>query len=207
MSLDNDLHGVHPTLELRIRGLLSEPALKRYGTYPAVRSYSKQKALYDKYKAGRGNLAADPDRILRTTKDFLYEWKPRGSWHMRQADGWGHAVDLKRPWNVSQAAANNAIKPYLKKWGLRQTVSSEWWHVQALTSSGWVEGPTPESIGMFITYDTVKDEYRVGIPGEGTAVINSPEHWREVIAKGRVTGVYESPHMEALLDKIRTEAN
>jgi len=60
---------------------------------------------------------------------------------------------------------------------------------------------------MFITYDTVKDEYRVGIPGEGTAVINSPEHWREVIAKGRITGVYESPHMQILLDKIRNEAN
>jgi hypothetical protein len=59
---------------------------------------------------------------------------------------------------------------------------------------------------MFILYDPMKDEYRVGIPGEGTAVINSPEHWREVIAKGRITGVYESPHMEALLNKIRTES-
>jgi hypothetical protein len=125
---------------------------------------------------------------------------------MRQADGWGHAVDLKRPVGVTQVHADRTIKPYLKKWGLKQTVTSEWWHVQALTSSGWVEGPTPESNGMFILYDPMKDEYRVGIPGEGTAVINSPEHWREVIAKGRITGLYESPHMEALLNKIRTES-
>ena len=206
MSLDHNLRGVHPTLEFRVRGLLSEPALKRYGTYPAVRLYSKQKALYDKYKAGRGNLAANPDRILRTGANFPYAWKPRGSWHMEQADGYGHAVDLRRPAGVTRAMADKAVKPYLAKWGLKQTVRSEWWHVQALTSSGWIDGPLPESSGMFLTYDTNKDEYRVGIPGEGTAIIDSPNHWREVIAKGRITGVYESPHMEALLGKIRKES-
>jgi len=206
MSLDANLAGVHPILEFRIRGLLSEPALKRYGTYPAVRLYSKQKALYDRYKAGRGNLAANPDRILRTGKSFPYAWKPRGSWHMEQADGYGHAVDLKRPVGVTRAMADRAVKPYLAKWGLKQTVSSEWWHLQALTSSGWVDGPLPEDSGMFLTYDSNTDEYRVGIPGEGTAVIESPNHWREVIAKGRMTGCYESPHMAALLGKIRREA-
>ena len=206
MSLDDNLRGVHPTLEFRVRGLLSEPALKRYGTYPAVRLYSKQKALYDKYKAGQGNLAANPDRILRTGANFPYTWKPRGSWHMEQADGYGHAVDLRRPAGVTRAMADKAVKPYLAKWGLKQTVRSEWWHVQALTSSGWIDGPLPESTGMFLTYDTSKDEYRVGIPGEGTAVIESPNHGREVIAKGRLTGVYESPHMEALLGKIRKES-
>ena len=206
MSLDANLRGVHPILEFRIRGLLSEPALKRYGTYPAVRRYSKQKALYDKYKAGRGNLAANPDRVLRTSRKFPYAWKPRGSWHMEQADGYGHAVDLKRPWGVSRSQADRAVKPYLAKWGLKQTVRSEWWHVQALTSSGWVDGPLPESSGMFLTYDSKHDEYRVAIPGEGTAIIESPDHWREVIAKGRMTGVFESPHMEALLGKIREEA-
>lgn len=206
MSLDYNLRGVHPTLEFRVRGLLSEPALKRYGTYPAVRLYSKQKTLYDKYKAGHGNLAANPDRILRTGSNFPYAWKPRGSWHMEQADGYGHAVDLRRPAGVTRAMADKAVKPYLAKWGLKQTVRSEWWHVQALTSSGWIDGPLPESSGMFLTYDTNKDEYRVGIPGEGTAIIDSPNHWREVIAKGRITGVYESPHMEALLGKIRKES-
>ena len=206
MSLDANLAGVHPILELRIRGLLSEPALRRYGTYPAVRLYSKQKALYDRYKAGRGNLAANPDRILRTGKNFPYAWKPRGSWHMEQADGYGHAVDLKRPVGVTRAMADRAVKPYLAKWGLKQTVRSEWWHLQALTSSGWIDGPLPEDSGMFLTYDSNTDEYRVGIPGEGTAVIESPNHWREVIAKGRMTGCYESPHMAALLGKIRKEA-
>ena len=206
MSLDANLRGVHPILEFRIRGLLSEPALKRYGTYPAVRTYAKQKALRDRYLRG-GNLAASPDRVLRTGKSFPYAWKPRGSWHMEQADGYGHAVDLKRPLGVSRSQADKAVRPYLAKWGLKQTVwPKEWWHVQALTSQGWIDGPLPESSGMFLTYDSSNDEYRVGIPGEGTAVIDSPNHWREVIAKGRMTGVYESPHMQALLNKIRKEA-
>lgn len=208
MTLDDNLRGVHPILEFRIKGLLSEPALKRYGTYPAVRLYSKQRHLYDGYKAGKTgfNLAADPDRVLSTGKNFPYPWKPRGSWHMVQADGYGHAVDLKRPWNRSRAQARAEVHPYLERWGLKATVRSEWWHVQALTSRGWVDGPLPESSGMFLTYDTNKDEYRVGIPGEGTAIIDSPDHWREVIAKGRMTGVFESPYMEVLLGKIRKEA-
>ena len=128
MSLDANLAGVHPILEFRIRGLLSEPALRRYGTYPAVRTYAKQKALRDRYLRG-GNLAASPDRVLRTGKSFPYAWKPRGSWHMVQADGYGHAVDLKRPVGVTRAMADRAVKPYLAKWGLKQTVSSEWWHL------------------------------------------------------------------------------
>ena len=142
-SIDANLAGVHPILDFRIRGLLSEPALRRYGTYPAVREYAKQKALHDRYKAGRGNLAADPDRVLRTGPAFPYAWTPRGSWHMRQEDGWGHAVDLRRPVGVTRAMADRAVKPYLARWGLKQTVRSEWWHLQALTSHGWVDGPTP----------------------------------------------------------------
>jgi hypothetical protein len=127
MGLDANLAGVHPILEFRIRGLLSEPKLKRYGTYRAVREYSKQRALRDAHLAGRGNLAADPDRVLRTGLAFPYTWRPRGSWHMRQADGYGHAVDLRRPAGVTRAMADKAVKPYLAKWGLAQTVRSEWW--------------------------------------------------------------------------------
>ena len=206
MGLDANLAGVHPILAHRIRGLLSEPALKRYGTYPAVREYSKQKALYDRYRAGRGNLAANPDRILRTGPGFPYPWKPRGSWHQRQADGYGHAVDLRRPAGVTSAMADKAVKPYLERWGLKQTVRSEWWHVQALTSSGWVDGPGPNGDNeMFMTYDTDGDEWIVHVAGMGSAVVNSPDHWREVIAKGRMSGVYESPHMNHLWGAMKKQ--
>jgi len=124
---------------------------------------------------------------------------------MVQADGYGHAVDLKRPVGVTRKQADRAVKPYLEKWGLRQTVRSEWWHVQALTSSGWVPGPLPESNGMILTYDTDSDTWRVAVPGEGSAVVDLPMHWVDVISKGRLTGIYESPYMSDLLAKIRKE--
>lgn len=143
MSLDVNLRGVHPILEFRVRGLLSEPALSRYGTYPAVRQRAKQEALYARYKAGRGNLAANPNRVLRTGPAFPCSWTPKGSWHMVQGDGYGHAVDLKRPWNRTRAQARAEVHPFLARWGLKATVRSEWWHVQAVTSQGWVDGPTP----------------------------------------------------------------
>lgn len=208
MSLDANLKGVHPVLEYRIRGLLSEPKLNRYGTYPAVRQYSKQKALYDAWKAGRpgANLAANPDRVLRTGRNFPYKWKPRGSWHMTQSDGYGHAVDLRRPFGVTRKMADKAVKPYLKKWGLAQTVSSEWWHVQALTSNGWVEPElTTEDCEMFITYDSDNDVHMVHVAGMGAAVVNSPDHWREVIAKGRLTGVYESKYFDSLWQAMKKQ--
>lgn len=144
MSLDANLRGVHPVLAYRIRLLLAEPKLSKYGTYTAVRSRAKQESLYAAYKAGRGNLAANPNRTLSTSSSFPYEWKPTGSWHMVQKDGYGHAVDLKRPWNRSRTQARAEVHPYLARYGLEATVRSEWWHVQALTSRGWVDGPMPD---------------------------------------------------------------
>jgi len=143
MSLEANLKGVHPVLAFRIRRLLAEPSLSKYGTYPAVRDRAKQQSFYAKYKAGKGPLAANPARKLRTGSEFPYDWTPTGSWHMVQGDGYGHAVDLKRPWNRTRAQARAEVHPYLERHGLRPTVRSEWWHVQSLTSQGWVDGPMP----------------------------------------------------------------
>ena len=144
MSLEANLRGVHPILAHRIRLLLAEPKLRNYGTYPAVRDRAKQAAFYARYKAGKGPLAANPDRKLRTGSGFPYDWTPTGSWHMIQGDGYGHAVDLKRPWNRSRAQARAEVHPFLARYGLAATVRTEWWHVQALTSQGWVDGPMPD---------------------------------------------------------------
>ena len=144
MSLEANLRGVHPILAHRIRLLLALPELSKYGTYPAVRDRAKQERFFAAYKAGKGPLAADPNRTLRTGSAFPYDWTPKGSWHMVQGDGYGHAVDLKRPWNRSRAQARAEVHPHLARMGLRATVRSEWWHVQALTSQGWGDGPMPD---------------------------------------------------------------
>ena len=144
MSLEANLRGVHPILAHRIRLLLAEPKLSKYSIYPAVRDRAKQERFFAAYKAGKGPLAANPDRKLRTGSGFPYDWVPTGSWHMIQGDGYGHAVDLKRPWNRSRAQARAEVPPHLARMGLRATVRTEWWHVQALTSQGWVDGPMPD---------------------------------------------------------------
>ncbi|MEM9464714.1 MAG: D-alanyl-D-alanine carboxypeptidase family protein [Actinomycetota bacterium] len=58
---------------------------------------------------------------------------------------------------------------------------------------------------MILLTDSQTGTVRVAVPGEGSAVVDDPDHWREVIAAGRATGVYESRHMQTLIDKIRAE--
>ena len=58
---------------------------------------------------------------------------------------------------------------------------------------------------MTLLHDTDSGTWRVAVPGEGSAVIEYPDHWRKVIAAGRISGVYESEYMSDLIDKIRAE--
>ena len=152
------LDGVHPETARRVRRLLADPALGgRYGITSSVRTYEQQKRLYLRYKAGVGNLAANPDRTLTTGPAWPYDWKPKGSWHMVQADGYGHAVDLHKPWNHTRARARALVHPLLPTYGLKATVPSEWWHVQALTSNGWVNEP-PMPLPNLPDLDEMEDE-------------------------------------------------
>ena len=136
----------HPILRHRVTLLLRDPRLKgQYGIVSATRSYAAQADLYRRYRAGTFNAkVANPDRDLSTGAGFPYSWKPKGSWHMPQFDGYSHAVDLRRPPHHPRSLARSLVHPILGRYGLRATVSSEWWHVQALTSNGWADGPLPD---------------------------------------------------------------
>jgi hypothetical protein len=85
--------------------------------------------LHDRYKKGRGNLAANPD--WQRPDGFF-----KGSFHMEQPDGYCYAVDFGlvgkgiKTWEV-----NNIAKHY----GLYPTVSSEWWHHQPRDGDGWFQ--------------------------------------------------------------------
>ena len=65
--------------------------------------------------------------------------------------------------------------------------------------------PISDEDGMTLLHDTDSGTWRVAVPGEGSAVIEYPDHWRKVIAAGRISGVYESEYMSDLIDKIRAE--
>lgn len=114
---------LHPKLRARLAAFFADPRIAgKVTVISGVRSYQQQKALYAKYKAGRGNLAANPDRKL--SNGF------QGSYHMGQPafDNYGYAVDFRILGNrISTRDVNRIAEEY----GLVKTVRSEWWHHQA----------------------------------------------------------------------------
>jgi hypothetical protein len=84
-----DLKLLHPQFVTRLEAFFADGRItNKVKVVSACRSYAAQKKLYDKYKAGRGNLAANPD-WLRPDGYF------RGSFHQEQPDGYCYAVDLR----------------------------------------------------------------------------------------------------------------
>lgn len=124
-----DLSLLHPRFAHRLEQFLGDGRISgRVAVVSACRSYAQQKKLYDKYKAGRGNLAANPDWVR---PDGFF----RGSFHQQQPDGWCYAADVKiTKWN---GVSRKSVADVARHYGLRQTVPSEWWHLQPRNSGGW----------------------------------------------------------------------
>jgi len=134
------LKEIHPKMKERLEHFFADPRIKgRVCVSSGCRTYAQQKELYRKYRAGTGNLAANPDRT------FGPNGKYRGSWHLEQTDGFAYAVDFRVIGSISTATVNKIAAEY----GLQKTVPSEWWHHQAFghTSGGrygWYPAPALE---------------------------------------------------------------
>ena len=127
-----DLSLLHPRFKLRLEAFFADARIKgRVAVVSACRTYAQQKWLYDRYKSGRGNLAANPD--WHRPDGFF-----KGSFHQVQDDGFCYAVDFKliggglKEWEVSNIA---------KSYGLYPTVKSEWWHHQPRDGIEWFNAP------------------------------------------------------------------
>jgi len=90
------------------------------------RSYAEQKRLYHKYRAGKGNLAANPD--WKRPGGFFH-----GSFHQEQRDGYSYAVDLRITGRITRAEVTDVARRY----GFRPTVKREWWHFQPRNEDEW----------------------------------------------------------------------
>ena len=157
-----DLSLLHPRFKVRLEKFFADPRIKgRVVVTSGCRSYAKQKYLYDKYKAGRGNLAANPD--WQRPGGFF-----KGSFHMEQPDGFSYAVDFGLRSNKIKTWEVNSIA---KHYGIHHTVSSECWHHQPRDGNAWfeVEGGVPETeeikkepkmdwIGLVRLLNQLKDE-------------------------------------------------
>jgi hypothetical protein len=128
-----DLSLLHPVFKKRLEAFFSDARIAgRVSVVSGCRSYAKQQYFYKKYKSGRGNLAANPDR--RFGKNNFW----RGSWHMQQDDGYCYAVDFRI---VGSGISTWEVQGVAKEYGVLPTVKSEWWHHQPRSSEGWFDAP------------------------------------------------------------------
>ena len=136
---------LHPKMLTRLEHFFADGRIAgKVAVVSGVRSYATQQSLFRRYKAGTlGNIAADPDRRFGPKGlDGKGIW--RGSWHQQQADGYGHAVDLRITGKgITTAQVNKVAREY----GLVPTVKSEWWHHQWRSSSS-EEFPAPALEGQ-----------------------------------------------------------
>jgi hypothetical protein len=188
-----NLTGLEPTLTARVDAMLADPRMSGYRVSSAVRTYAQQLALYLGWLARLlgFNRAANPDGAGVETFDGL---RIRGSYHMVQDDGHGHAVDLRAPVYHSTAKRWSLVSEVGAEYGLRQTVRGEWWHLQARDRYHWFDAPrmvtqplTEEDTEMQLINDPLKqrmfagwvtngtqhvDEYGTYIAGAGTDMPN-----------------------------------
>lgn len=133
-----ELHPVLAARDTRMRAEASRSGIA-VGHVRTVATYEQQKALYDRYRAGTGNLAVDPD-----APGYLspWGWRQRGSWHMVQVDGYGHAIDYS--WDGCTAVEFHTL---CARHGIGFPVAGEDWHAQ------WFDWN-----GIYIDHSEPKDD-------------------------------------------------
>lgn len=146
----------HPELERRWNLLVGRTWM--FGTElwieSATRSRETQADLYARWKAGTYlvPVVADPDRVLGPSP---WGWPLTGSFHMVQADGYSHALDIG--W---RGLDDEMMRSIALSCGLYQPEAREKWHFQWWDTYNGVypvrENPTtqeddmtPQQLAMF----------------------------------------------------------
>jgi len=129
-----DLSLLHPKFMERLELFFGDGRISgKVAVVSGCRSYAEQKRLYDKYRAGKGNLAANPD--WKRPGGFFY-----GSFHQEQPDGYSYAVDLRI---LSNRVSRTEVTNVARRYGFCPTVKNrdgsikEWWHFQPRDEDGW----------------------------------------------------------------------
>ena len=123
----------HPEFTRRLEAMFADPRIRgKAKICSGGRTYNQQKAFYTKYKNGKGNLAANPDRRFGPKAlNGVGIW--RGSWHQQQIDGYVYAVDIRLSGGLKWGVFHDIAEDY----GIRKTVPSENWHMQPRYTTEW----------------------------------------------------------------------
>ena len=140
-----------PRFRTRLEAMFSDPRIISPAGVPKVaiisgaRTEQAQRRLHRKYRAGKGVLAANPDRRFGPVGfDGLGIWK--GSWHMCQntemGGGYAWAVDFR----ILGGIIEEKVQEIACEYGIRATIPErEWWHHQC--RSGVELFPAPALTG------------------------------------------------------------
>ena len=189
------IDGLHPKFVARLEAFFADSRItNNVKVCSGVRSYADQERFYKKYRAGRGNLAADPDRRFGAKAlDGKGMW--RGSWHMEQFDGWGYAVDFRLVGKVLNTRDVNRIAT---EYGIQPTVASEWWHHQPRKNTDWFDAPAMDKAPSE-RHDAPKHKI------DWAAIIAAIIQQREDVAKSPLTRGSRGPAVKTA--QLRLGAN
>ncbi len=159
-SIQLDL--LHPRFVTRLEAFFADTRIKnRVAVSSGCRSYASQLRLYQMYRAGKGNLAANPD--WQRPDGFF-----RGSFHQEQPDGQSYAVDLRQ---LSRSISKPEINRIAVTYGIVPTIQAkEWWHHQPRNGKGWFDAPELKGEASEGTEDAAPLEPKVDWAGIMAAI-------------------------------------
>lgn len=126
----------HPEMARRVEAFSLDPAIRgRVGVRRGDATKAEQTALYNKFLAGDGNLASNPNRNYGMT--FL-GFARIGSWHQEQGPRrQTFALDLTIIGPTTWAIVHTTAAGY----GLLFPIATERWHMQGCDARGWYPAP------------------------------------------------------------------
>ena len=159
-SIQLDL--LHPRFVTRLEAFFSDTRIKnRVAVSSGCRSYASQLRLYQMYRAGKGNLAANPD--WQRPDGFF-----KGSFHQEQPCGHSFAVDLRQ---LSRSISKPDINKIAVTYGIVPTIQKkEWWHHQPRNGKGWFDAPALKGEASEGTEDAAPLEPKVDWAGIMAAI-------------------------------------
>lgn len=125
-----DIQQLHPTMVARNDRLEADCEARGWtiGATRVTADYGQQKQLYNLYRSGRGNLAANPDALGVISP---WGWQVHGSFHQIQHDTYSHAIDYTIygcTWAEFHEVANrHGIGFPLFAQGLGEPWHAQWW--------------------------------------------------------------------------------